>query len=94
MTAFLWIKSFLPPTGIVDVAAAGVAIVITFAMLAAVKWMLENNISLDQADKLGNAFSQFKSAGSAFADISWSDFKNPSRITEIVERLLKSNLAK
>ncbi|MGZ8258123.1 MAG: GTPase [Methylotenera sp.] len=89
MSAFLWAKSFLPPTGIVDVAAAGVAIVITFAMLAAVKWMFENDYSLDQPDRLGSAFDQFKSTSKdALKGLSMSDFINPRKIAEIFERIL------
>lgn len=36
MSAFLWAKSFLPPTLVLDAAAAGIAVVITFAMLGKV----------------------------------------------------------
>lgn len=89
MSAFLWAKSFLPPTGIVDVAAAGVAVIITFAMLAAVKWVFENNYSLDQSDKLSNAFDQFKSTSKdILKEFSMSDFTNPRKIAEIFERIL------
>lgn len=90
MSIFLWAKSFLPPTGVVDVAAAGIAAVITFSMLTAVKWMLENDVSLDQKDKLVDAFVQSKSiAKEALKGISWSDLiKNPRRITEVFGRLL------
>jgi hypothetical protein len=89
MTVFLWAKSFLPPTGVLDVAAAGIAVVITFSMLSAVKWMLENGNSLDQTEKLGEAFKQSKStAENALKGIAWSELiKNPRRITEIFGRL-------
>lgn len=89
MSAFLWAKSFLPPTGVIDAVAAGIAVLITFSMMSAVKWMLENNNSLDQTEKLVTAFNQYKStAGDALKGMSWSDLiKNPRRITEIFGRL-------
>jgi len=90
MNLFLWAESFLPPTGVVDVVAAGIAVVITFSMLAAVKLMLEDNYSLDQKDELKTAYNQSKSAAeNALKGIPWSELiKNPRRITEIFERLL------
>ncbi len=53
---FLLAKSFFPPTGVVDVAAAAVAASLTVAMLGAVAWTLERGYSLDQKDKLREAF--------------------------------------
>lgn len=88
MTAFLWAKSFLPPTGIVDLAAAGIAVVITFAMLAAVKWMLENGHALDQAELLKKAFGTYKDVGGAFSKASMSDFKSTAKLSKLVGTLL------
>ena len=80
MTAFVWLKSFLPPTGIVDIAAAGVAMVITFAMLASVKWVLENDYSLEDKSKLKEMFAYFKNVGgelkNSLKNISLDDIKN------------------
>ena len=87
-TAFLWAKSFLPPTGVVDLAAAGIAVVITFAMLAAVKWMLENGHNLDETDLLKSCFANFKSAGKNLKDISLSDLKSTDRIVGILKNML------
>ena len=73
-TAFLWIKSFLPPTGVIDIAAAAVAASITFAMLSAVKWMLENGKSLDDGKMLIDMFSHYKNIWGK------NKFKNESEI--------------
>ena len=55
-SAFLLVKSFLPPTGVADVVAAGVASSMTIAMLGAVTWALEHGYSLDQKAQLQMAF--------------------------------------
>ena len=59
-SAFLIAKSFLPPTGVLDVAAAGVAIIITLAMLSAVNWIYENGYNLDDKTELKEQFNKFK----------------------------------
>jgi small GTP-binding protein len=88
MTAFLWAKSFLPPTGVVDLAAAGIAVVITFAMLAAVKWMLENGHSFDDKQLLREVFGKYKNAGEALKKGSWSDFKSKSAVLSLLKQML------
>ena len=87
-TLFLWAKSFLPPTGVVDIAAAGIAVVVTFAMLAAVKWVLENNHSLDDKTALKEAFNRFKKIGEALKDIPLEDIKSKQKLTSLLGRLL------
>ena len=87
-TLFLWAKSLLPPTGVVDIAAAGIAVVVTFAMLAAVKWVLENNHSLDDKIALKEAFNRFKKIGEALNGISLEDIKSKQKLTSLLGRLL------
>ena len=89
-TLFLWSKSLLPPTGIVDIVAAGVAMVVTFAMLAAVKWVLENNYSLEQIDKLTEAFVHFKVAGDDLKKTSLDDLKDKESVINLIARLLST----
>lgn len=90
-TAFLWAKSFLPPTLILDVAAAGIAVVITFAMLAAVKWMLENEHSLNEKEVLKKVFSNFKDIGKELKNIKIDDLKKKENLLAILARLLTKN---
>jgi small GTP-binding protein len=87
-TAFIWAKSFLPPTLVLDMAAAAIAIVITFAMLAAVKWMLENEHSLDEKDILKRVFNNFKSTGGKLKKMSIDDLKDKKNLLEVLVRLL------
>ena len=83
---FLFAKSFLPPTGVVDVAAALVAVTITFAMLGAVRLLLEAGYSLDDKEPLKNIFRKVRSM-----DISWpkyEDIKSGRYMEEIINRVL------
>lgn len=55
-TLFLLVKSLLPPTGVVDVAAAGVAMTVTAAMLLTVNSLLAAGAELHERDKLRDRF--------------------------------------
>lgn len=91
MNLFLWAKSLLPPTGIVDAAAAGVAMLVTFAMLGTVKWILENNYAFEQDDLLKEVFGHFKTIGIDLKKISISDLKNKESILHLITRLLSTS---
>ena len=84
-TSFLWIKSLLPPTGIVDIAAAGVAASITFAMLSSVKWMLESGKSLDDGKMLMDLFDKFKNSWGK-KKLNDSDLNDESKIRNAILR--------
>ncbi|WLI87838.1 GTPase [Massilia sp. R2A-15] len=88
MTAFLWAKSFLPPTGVIDVAAAGIAAVVTFAMLAAVKWMLENGHGFDEKELLKQMFGEYKSVGGRLKKGSFSDLTSKGAILTLLKQIL------
>lgn len=92
MSAFLIAKSFLPPTLILDAAAATIAVVITFAMLAAVKWMLENEHSLDEKDLLRKVFGDFKDVAGELRSTKPSDFGSKADVMALISRLLKKTL--
>lgn len=86
VNVFLWAKSFLPPTGVADVAAAGVAVAITFAMLGATEYFLRQGYSLD-TDKaeLGRVFEDYKNsnAGEIIKSI-MEAIKNKSVLTDVI----------
>lgn len=87
MSVFLWAKSLLPPTGVVDVAAAGVAISITFAMLATVNYLLRNNIDIvEQGSKLVDTFNQYRRID--LAELIDS-VKKGRDIKNIIEKMIK-----
>jgi len=59
-SVFLLVKSFLPPTGVADVAAAIVAASMTVALLGAVAGLLEQGYTLDEREKLRQAFARMQ----------------------------------
>jgi len=86
---FLWVKSFLPPTGVADIAAAGVAIAITFAMLASVNYLLSNGYEIDQKEILKTKFNEYqKATPSDFTKKVVSTVKQGGSIDETVYGLL------
>jgi hypothetical protein len=56
----LFVKSFLPPTGVADVLAAATAASMTMAMLGSVAWVLERGTSLGQKAELRAAFRRLR----------------------------------
>lgn len=59
-SVFLLVKSFLPPTGVADAIAAGVAGSMTLSVLGAVTWALEQGYSLEERDQLTLAFKRMQ----------------------------------
>ena len=87
-TAFLWAKSFLPPTGVVDVVASGIAASITFAMLAAVKYVLQSGKSLENLEMLKEAFTRYSTTGNVLKNISPTDIKSKDFLYNIFKNVL------
>jgi hypothetical protein len=88
---FLLAKSFLPPTGIADAAAALVAATLTLSMLGAVAWTLEQGYSLEQKDKLREAFRRLRARSVAErADLlkNRARWKERSFWTEVAQKWL------
>ncbi|MCX7250969.1 MAG: 50S ribosome-binding GTPase [Burkholderiales bacterium] len=90
-TAFLWAKSFLPPTFVLDIAAAGIAVAITFAMLASVKWMFENEHSLNDKELLKQAFNKFTKISEELKDIKPEDLRDKKSVLMLLGRILTKN---
>lgn len=100
MNTFLFVKSFLPPTGVVDIAAAAVAVVVTFAMLATVRWALENEYDFDKdqikeiKQVLKEKYAEFQKIGAKLKDVlkdlSFSDFKDRERMMTLIMKFLTS----
>ncbi len=87
---FLFTKSFLPPTGIVDLAAAGVAVSVTLTLLAAVNYVLsQQGGTLDQEDLLKAEFKKYqRSAEETVKNLSIKEIQGVDGWTEIVKRFL------
>ena len=88
---FIVIKSFLPPTAVLDVAAAGVAVVVTAAMLLTVSSMLASGATLEEREKLRTKFRAMRGAvGVAVKDASFSDYGKESFWTDLLRKLMYS----
>jgi len=86
---FLFVKSFLPPTGIVDVAAAGIAVVITLALLATVNQILASGAQLEQEELLRSQFRTYHTqAKDVLKDLSWTDIRDTSSWSTLVAKFL------
>lgn len=89
---FLVAKSFLPPTGIVDVAAAGVAAGVTIAMLSTVNWIYENDYNLDNKTELKERYNIFYNAlkGIGLKEV-WTiiSTRDKAKIMELISRFIK-----
>jgi hypothetical protein len=59
-SAFLIAKSFLPPTGVADAAAAVIAASLTIAMLGGIAWLLEQGHSLQESHQIKLAFRRMR----------------------------------
>lgn len=88
-TLFLWVQSFLPPTGVVNLAAAGIAVSITFAILAAINSMLASGAKLEEEELLKSKFRTYQEqAGITFVkDLLYTEVKLPA-LKEVIEKFL------
>jgi hypothetical protein len=86
---FLFVKSFLPPTGIVDVAAAGVAVVITLSLLATVNHILSTGAELEQEELLRSKFRTYhQQAKEVLKELALTDVRDLPGWSTIVTKFL------
>jgi small GTP-binding protein len=88
-TLFLWVKSFLPPTGIVDVAAAVIAVSITLAILATVNSILASGAKLEEEEFLKSKFRTYRTqAETALKGLALTDLKDLPSLKAIIEKFI------
>jgi small GTP-binding protein len=86
-TLFLWVKSFLPPTGIADVAAAVLAVTVTLAILATVNSILASGAKLEEEELLKSKFRTYrKQAETALKGLALTDLKDLPSLKAIIEK--------
>jgi len=77
---FLFFTSFIPPTGVIEIAAAITAISITSAMLAAVNFVLSSGMELTEKDTTGilkAKFNEYRNrVGSILKRLGMTDIRN------------------
>lgn len=87
---FLFVKSFLPPTGIIDAAAASVAVSITLALLATINHILSTGATLEEKELLKSHFRTYQTqARSVIKDLGSTDVRDLPGWSTIVAKFLK-----
>ncbi|MBW4477970.1 MAG: 50S ribosome-binding GTPase [Tolypothrix brevis GSE-NOS-MK-07-07A] len=88
-TLFLWVKSILPPTGVLDVAAAVVAVSITLAILATVNSILASGAKLEEEELLKSKFRSYrKQAETALKGLATTDMKDLVSWKGVIDKFL------
>jgi hypothetical protein len=88
-TLFLWVKSFLPPTGIADVAAAILAVSVTLAILATVNSILASGAKLEEEELLKSKFRTYRrQAETALKGLALTDLKDLPSLKAIIEKFI------
>lgn len=86
---FLFVASFLPPTGVVNVAAAGIAASITLAILATVNSLLASGAKLEEEELLKSKFRKYrKQAETALKELALTDVSNLASVRTIIQQFL------
>lgn len=86
---FLWVTSFLPPTGVINVAAAAVAVSITIAILGAINSLLASGAKLEEEELLKSKFRTYrKRAETALIGLALTDVKDVASMKRIIEEFL------
>lgn len=85
---FLFFTSFIPPTGVIEVAAAVTAISITSAMLLAVNYALANGFDLTDTDVLKEKFGEYRGIISKVTRIKTLGDLRRINVEEIVRNLV------
>lgn len=86
---FLFFKSFLPPTGILDLAAALISVSITAAMLITISNFYKNNIKIEKRPEVNKMFNDLKvQIKEDIKNISLSDLKDKNFWSSFIKKYL------
>ena len=86
---FLWATSILPPTGVINLVAAGIAVGITLSMLGAVNFVLESGTRLEEENLLKSKFTDYqKHTAITVRQLANMDIKNLSAVGGIIGKFL------
>jgi small GTP-binding protein len=88
-TLFIWITSLLPPTGVVNLVAAGVAVTITLAMLATVNSILASGAKLEEEELLKSKFRAYrKQAETTLKDLALTEIRDLPSWKGVIEKFV------
>lgn len=87
---FLFVQSFIPPTGLLDAAAAIVAITTTTAMLATVNSFLATGAKFEEKQRLQEVFKRYKEQANkeVFFRVKLERLMNPDYVREVVKKFI------
>ena len=87
---FLFVQSFIPPTGILDAPAVIAAITTTVAMLATVNNFLATGAKFEEKQRLQEEFKKYKAQATkeVFFNFDLEKLRNPDYIRETVKRFI------
>ncbi|PFG11431.1 MULTISPECIES: GTPase [unclassified Marinobacter] len=86
---FLWAKSILPPTGVVDAVAAGIAVSLTASMLVTINYILKNDSNLTDKVETKINYKKFSAELSGkVKNASLGDWINPSYWASMISKLV------
>lgn len=89
---FLFAKSFLPPTGFLDIAASSIAITITLALLATVNHILSSGASIEEEELLRSKFRTYRTqTEETFRELGCTDIRDLPGWSVLVAKFLKSH---
>jgi len=90
LNLFLIAKSFLPPTGVIDLAAAAIATVVTASVLSLVAYALKNDISLSDKFALKEEYKKiFENYRSITKNIDKKELLNSSFWKKLIKSTIK-----
>lgn len=89
LSLFLVAKSFLPPTGAIDLAAAVIATIVTASMLSAVAYLLKNEIDLMDKLALKKSYNEiFKSYKNETKNVNKKDLLTKEYWKSLIKKYL------
>ncbi|MEW5856170.1 MAG: GTPase [Cyanobacteriota bacterium] len=90
-SVFLFVTSFIPPTGVIEIAAAITAASITIAMLSSVNFVLESGANIEDKELLQSKFKNYqKQAEALLKELALTDVRNVKKINfnEIINKFI------
>ncbi len=90
-SVFLFVTSFIPPTGVIEIAAAITAASITIAMLSSVNFVLENGANIEDKELLKSKFQNYqKQAEALLKELAITDVRNVKKLNfnEIINKFI------
>lgn len=84
----VWVQSLLPPNGVTNLAAAGIAVSVTIGMLSAVKFILASGAKLQEEELLKAKFQYFqKKAENSVKNLALSEWNDRTAWKRMIDSI-------